>query len=279
MAQQDQPEPGALPEGVTDDDASSTELEPSSSQSQSTPPAAGEEPDLRQIQAQHGRELAAQRAATEAAQRALVQQTQETQALKARQQQTEAYLADQQKRQTEAYLNSLPPEKRQAEENRLLRARVDALEKRPPIAAPASQGRTESDEDYTARRSRELIAAINKEAGLSGDDALTGDEDELDWDDERGFIGSARTLAKIRSKGNGTVAQKNNQNGSGSGGSGGASRPLNARPSGGSGRKVDAAGEANVVFARNANPRSGVKKKLANLDDIRKRAHEALPRR
>lgn len=167
---------------------------------------------LREIKAQHGREMAQTRREAAEAQRQVVAMNSQVQELTRQVQAQGAHLTERAQKERDAHLASLPPEKRTQEELRLLREQVRVLAANraaPAAPAPTKRPLTQQEIDaYTARRAQELIAATNQEFGLTGDAVLTGEEQELDWDSEDAYKGSIRALAQTRKNGGSPVAKK-----------------------------------------------------------------------
>ena len=195
---------------VSQDDMTDPETAARSSDTggDTSPPDAKRERDTL---AQQGRELAAERRRREQAEQQLTTFSQRQAALERQVQGLTSSMVAQRQAEQETRLASLPPIER-------AEARAKIAEDKADHAARLATRRdtsSETPQQYQARRSRELIDEINTTHGLGGDLALTGREEELDWEDERGFSASARVLARVRQKqigtarnGDETMAQK-----------------------------------------------------------------------
>lgn len=171
------------------------------------PPATQDDEDprktLRDRLARQGRDLQSAKQAAQQAMAVATRQAAQIEQLTGHLQQMGQKQSQQEQARFAAYLNSLPPAQRQAAEVHYLKQQVAALSR--SQRAPRVQ---EEDADaYTARRAQELAAEANDDFGLDGDEAVTGDEDELDWDSEETFKRSLRKLARQRALGN-NVAKK-----------------------------------------------------------------------
>lgn len=102
-----------------------------------------------------------------------------------------ASLTREQEQKLQAELAALPPAERALKEIEILKQRRDA---RPRPAAR----QVETDDEYTARRTQEILAEVNGQFALDEDEALTGLESGLDASSEQAFIRSARKIARKR---------------------------------------------------------------------------------
>lgn len=104
------------------------------------------------------------------------------------------HLQEQERKRWEAYIASLPPAEQALERVKML----EAAQQRQ--AAPASVAKSAGEDPiaYKNRRMREILNDVNSTFNLVGDDAIVGDEDELDDSTEQAFIASAYKLAARR---------------------------------------------------------------------------------
>lgn len=224
---------------------------------------------IRDLKAQHGRE---QKEARE-----------REQALAAQIAQQQAYLQQIGQRISQAdmarqasILQNLPPEKRAAAELEMLKRQVAAL-RRGQTAPRTSQGYTEREmEAYTEQRIREMVAEANDDFGLDGDEALSGDETDLDMETEEDFKRSLRRKARQRMLGRDTVASKSS-NGSGRSATAGG-RSNSARPATRSGSAVDVERESQRIFMQTKNPKQGIMERKKMLRDMGAKARERADR-
>lgn len=202
--------PSTLSDSGAASGAAGTEPTPPGPGGQETLDAAadGEDRALRDVKSQHGRELAQERKRAEQAERVAVALSSKLEQLQTQVTAMGGYLSQRDARERDAYLNSLPPDKRTAAEVDLLKRELSVLRGRNQGSPQPTQAEIDA---YTEQTSRKILDDTNRAYGLSGDLALTGEEDELDWDDEKGFVASVKTLAKVRSKGTSVPKQNGNQ--------------------------------------------------------------------
>lgn len=106
-----------------------------------------------------------------------------------------------------ADIMGLPPEKQVAE---LIKV-VDTLTApKDPPKAPAATMTPQQMQDAINARAREHLQRINTYYGLDADNALTGEEEELEgMDNEHQWFGAAVAMAKAKKKQEGTQVPKN----------------------------------------------------------------------
>lgn len=188
-------------DAVDTSDTSATDADLSELESSETPSAADQSESgraLRDLKAQLGREIAQERRAREQAEKVAIAAAAELQQLRGVVQNMGGYLAQRAEAERQARLAALPPEHRNAEEIKMLREQL-ARASKPATVAP-KRYTPEEIEEYRDKRSSEIIAEMNRQYGLSGDAALTGDEDEIDWENEDTFLVTAKALGKLRQK-------------------------------------------------------------------------------
>ena len=173
-------------------------------------PVAGDDAHARELRdrlAQNGRQLAEERRARERAESQVVALNDQIIAVQRQLAAVGQRVEQGEQQRMQAYLNSLPPAQRlaaqvQMQERSLQQLRQQLAQARQPQRRQYSQ---QEIEVYRQEQSRRILEDMNRQYGLSGDSALTGQEDELDWEGEAQFRQSAATLAKVRAK-NGAAA-------------------------------------------------------------------------
>jgi hypothetical protein len=109
----------------------------------------------------------------------------------------------------DARIAQLPPAQRQDEQIKALQEEVRRLSGSPPVGAPPAFDPVA----YQKQLSEQMIAQYNSAHGLEGDEAITGDEDDLDWRTPETFEVSLGIIAKQRqrsasARGGGDMAAK-----------------------------------------------------------------------